>query len=144
MVLCSIAVYGAVTRCCGYCHVVVHLRAFSWLLPCCCAPQGLFVLLYMQKCINYYTCLSSVFFLSTHTHTQFHPWVLLPDSLQADALGVRVGQEQQGYWQQPSWLPPLSLREGPDAVIGSIPWLLHGACPRVMELQLHGLVGNGA
>ena len=69
---------------------------------------------------------------------QFHSWILFPDCLQTDAVGLRMGQEQQGHRKQPPGLPPLALRESTDALVGPLPGLLHGPRPRVLELQLHG------
>ena len=75
---------------------------------------------------------------NSHHYLQLHARLLLSHGLQAHPLRLRVGSEQQGHGQQPSRLPPLSLREGPDASLRSFPWLLHGPCSRTVELQLYG------
>lgn len=54
-----------------------------------------------------------------------------------------MGPPEHRQGQQPQRLPTLALREGPDAIVRPLPWLLYGPCPVLMELQLHGCVGQG-
>ena len=63
-----------------------------------------------------------------HSDMQLHARILLLDCIQADTKRLRVGTQQQGQWEQPTWIPPNSLREGPDASEWPLPWLLHGIC----------------
>ena len=63
---------------------------------------------------------------------------MLSDGVQADPVRLRVGPKQQGLGQQSPRIPALALREGPIAPVGSVPWLFHGSCTGILELQLQG------
>lgn len=51
-----------------------------------------------------------------------------------------MGPPEHRQGQQPQGLPTLALREGPDATVRPLPWLLYGPCPVLVELQLYGYV----
>ena len=88
-----------------------------------------------KKKRNYLFCFATL---------QFHTRFVLTDGLQINPLGLRLGTEQQGHWEQSQGIPPIPLRESADVVVWSFPWFLHGACSRILELQLHGWVRLGA
>merc|ERR1712176_1730650 len=71
-------------------------------------------------------------------YLQFHAGILLLDGVQVDADRIRLGPTEQGHVQQPPRIPALSLREGSNVAVGSLPGLLHGSCREFVELQLHG------
>lgn len=62
---------------------------------------------------------------------------MLTDCLQAHPKRLRVGQTEQGYWQQPERIPAIPLREGADAAIRSLSRILYATSSRIVELQFH-------
>ena len=71
---------------------------------------------------------------------QFYPRVVLPDCLQTDPHGLRVGPPEHGHREQPQGLPPLPLWASPDAAVWPVPGILHDSLRELLELQLHGSV----
>lgn len=61
-----------------------------------------------------------------NTDLQFHTWLLLSNSLQADPIWIRVGEEQHRCCKQPTWLPSDILRESPNALERPFSRFLHG------------------
>eukprot|EP00966_Prymnesium_polylepis_P193314 4480608-Prymnesium_polylepis.1 len=60
-------------------------------------------------------------------HHLVHARLRLAGRVQAHARGLRVGPAEPRHGRQPARLPAVSLREGPDAAVRPLPWLLHGA-----------------
>mmetsp|Transcript_8069 Transcript_8069/g.26444 ORF Transcript_8069/g.26444 Transcript_8069/m.26444 type:complete len:237 (+) Transcript_8069:6353-7063(+) len=71
-------------------------------------------------------------------HVRLHARVVLPDSVQAHALWLRVGPRKPRRRRQPARVRAHALRKGPDAPLGPLPRLLHGARHGRLELQLPG------